>query len=167
MKAIKSLQKTVVIGLAALLISAGIAQVATAATQSDAEFLTRWQATYDGLLKMKPKWGKQGVDAFKASLDAGVPIQFLDVRTPKEWQAGVIKNALLINLNKLPTPKNLAKLPEDRNTIIGIYCKAGHRSTLALAILHQLGYRNAINMSGGMQAWHKAGYPVEVFVVVQ
>ena len=160
MKAIENLQKTVIIGLAALLISASIAQAGTAATQSDDEFLARWQATYDGLLKMKPKWGKQGVDAFKAKLDAGVPILFLDVRTPKEWQEGVIKDALLINLNKLPTQESLARLPEDRNTIIGIYCKAGHRSTLALALLHQLGYKNAINMSGGMKAWRKAGYPV-------
>jgi len=160
MKAIKSLHRTVFIGMATLLISVEIAQAGITATQSDVEYLARWQATYDGLLKMKPKWGKQGAGAFKVSLDAGVPILFLDVRTPKEWQEGVIKDALLINLNKLPTPENLARLPEDRNVIIGIYCKAGHRSTLALALLHQLGYKNAINMSGGIEAWRKAGYPV-------
>jgi len=162
MNAIKSLHRTVIIALATLLISAGVAQADTRAYQPDSEFLARWQATYDDLRDMKPKWGKQGVDAFKASLDAGVPMLFLDVRTAKEWQSGVIESALLINLNELPTPKSLARLPEDRNTIIGIYCKAGHRSTLALALLHQLGYKNAINMSGGMTAWRKAGYPVAV-----
>lgn len=148
-----------IIGLLALLIT-GVAQAKDTASKPDNEYLANWRATYDGLRDMTPKWGKQGVDAFKATLDAGVPLVFLDVRTPKEWQGGVIKDALLINLNNLPTPESLDKLPEDRNTIIGIYCKAGHRSTLALSFLHQLGYKNAINISGGITAWRKAGYPV-------
>lgn len=162
MKAIKILHKTAVIGLATLLISAGVAQADATAYQPDSEFLARWQTTYDGLRDMSPKWGKQGVDAFKASLDAGVPMVFLNVCTPEEWQDGVIKDALLINLNELPKPESLARLPEDRNTIIGVHCKSGYRSTLALVLLHQLGYRNAINMSGGITAWRKAGYPVVV-----
>lgn len=149
-----------VIGLLFLLISTGVAQAGDAPIKPDSKLLARWQSTYDGLRDMTPKWGKQGVDAFKASLDVGVPVVFLDVRTPKEWQEGVIKDALLINLNELPKAEGLARLPEDRNTIIGIYCKAGHRSTLALVMLHQLGYINAINISGGMKAWHEAGYPV-------
>lgn len=152
----------VIVGLLMLVISSAVAQAGNTSLKPDSEFLVRWQATYDGLRDMTPKWGKQGVDAFKATLDAGVPLLFLDVRTPKEWQSGVIKDALLINLNKLPTAQGLAKLPDNRNTIIGIYCKAGHRSTLALSLLHQLGYKNAINMSGGISAWRKAGYPVEV-----
>jgi rhodanese-related sulfurtransferase len=160
MKAVKTLHKIAVFALASMLISVGAVHANTPVFQPDSDYLARWQATYDGLLKMKPKWGKQGAEAFKTSVDAGVPILYLDVRTPKEWQEGVIENALLINLNTLPTPENLARLPKDRDTIIGIYCKAGHRSTLALALLHQLGYKNAINMSGGMQAWRKAGYPV-------
>lgn len=109
---------------------------------------------------MSPKWGKQGVEAFKASLDAGVPMLFLDVRAAEEWQDGVIDGALLIDLNELPTKEMLARLPEDRNTIIAIYCKLGHRSSLALALLHQLGYENALRMSGGMEAWREAGYRV-------
>lgn len=156
----RKLNSRAIVGLFALLISAGIAQAEEAGFKPDSEYLAHWQASYDGLRDMTPKWGKQGVDAFKASLDAGVPVLYLDVRTAKEWQEGVIKDALLISLNKLPTPESLASLPKDRNTIIGIYCKAGHRSTLALALLHQLGYKNAINMSGGVQAWVKAGYPV-------
>ena len=149
-----------IIGLFVLLVSTGIAQAEGTDFKPDSDYLARWQATYDGLRDMTPKWGKQEVDAFKASLDAGVPIVFIDVRTSKEWQEGTIKNALLINLNELPKSMSLANLPKDRSTIIGVYCKAGHRSTLALVLLHQLGYKNAINMSGGYDAWHKAGYPV-------
>jgi hypothetical protein len=43
------------------------------------------------------------------------------------------------------------------NYLIGLLL--GH-CFLALVLLHQYGYRNAINMSGGMTAWHKAEYPV-------
>jgi rhodanese-related sulfurtransferase len=152
--------RSAVIGLFALLATTGAAQAGDAAVKPDGEFLARWQKTFDGLRDMTPKWGNQGVDAFKASLDAGVPVVLLNVCTPEEWREGVIQGSLLISLNELPKPESLARLPRDRNTIIGIYCKAGHRSTLALSLLHQLGYRNAVSMSGGITAWRKAGYPV-------
>lgn len=122
--------------------------------------LMRWQNTYDSIRDMTPKWGAQGTEAFKTSVDAGVPIVFIDVRTPQEWSEGIIPDAIMINLNDLPKAQSIAKLPADTTAIIGVYCKAGHRSTLALTFLNQLGYKNAISMNGGMTAWVKAGYPV-------
>ncbi|MCF6317341.1 MAG: rhodanese-like domain-containing protein [Marinosulfonomonas sp.] len=156
----RALHGTAMIGAATLMIGAGGVLADSHSPMPDAEFLTTWQQTFDGLRDMSPKWGKQGVDAFKALQDAGVPVIYLDIRTEKEWQDGVIEGALLINLNDLPIAENLARLPEDRNTIIAVYCKAGHRSTLAMTMLHQLGYKNAISMSGGMTDWQKADYPV-------
>lgn len=160
---VKTVHKVAAITITGFLLNTGIA-LADSSTdfQLDKDSLTHWQMSYDTLRDMTPKWGKQGVDAFKVSIDAGVPMLLLDVRTPGEWKSGHIKNSLLINLNELPNPENLAKLPGDRNTIIGIYCKAGHRSSLALLLLHQLGYKNAINMSGGIQAWRDAGYPITI-----
>jgi rhodanese-related sulfurtransferase len=156
----KKLIRSAVIGLAALLLSAGIVQAETTMAQPDSAFLSSWQNTFDSLRDTKPKWGKQSVEAFKASMDAGVPMVMLDVRAPKEWQEGIIKDALLINLNELAKSENLAKLPEDRNAVIGVYCSAGHRSALALAMLNQIGYKNVILMEGGTGAWLKAGYPL-------
>jgi adenylyltransferase/sulfurtransferase len=109
---------------------------------------------------MDPKWGAQSVQAIKAMVDAGVPVVFLDVCTPAEWEDGIIEGAIMVELNELPTPAGIAKLPQDRNAIIAVYCKAGHRGVLALALLHQLGYANARNMNGGITAWKDAGYPV-------
>lgn len=129
------------------------------ALQTDANGLARWQMTYDEIRDMSPKWGVQGIEAFKATTDAGIPVVYIDVRTPKEWAGGVVKDAVLVNLNDLPTATGLAKLPTDMNAIIGVYCKSGHRSTLALTMLHQLGYKNAISMKGGWEAWSAAGYP--------
>jgi rhodanese-related sulfurtransferase len=159
MKFDRKLNTFAVIGLAALMLSAGIVQAENTMTQPDSAFLTSWQSTFDSLRDTKPKWGKQSVEAFKASMDAGVPMVMLDVRAPKEWQEGIIKGALLINLNELPKPENLAKLPQDPDAVIGVYCSAGHRSALALAMLNQMGYKNVILMEGGTGAWNKAGYP--------
>lgn len=159
MKPLTGFYRVIPIVMISLLIGTGCAQTGPVALQDDANGLARWEMTYDGIRDMSPKWGRQSVSAFKASLDAGVPIHFLDVRTPKEWAAGVVKGAQLINLNALPKAENVALLPQDRNTIIGVYCKSGHRSTLALTLLHQLGYKNTINVDGGWLAWSKAGYP--------
>ena len=68
----------------------------------------------------------------------------------------------LVTLTALPTEEGLAALPEDMDTIIGVYCKSGHRAALALTLLHNLGYTNAISMGGGFEAWSAAGYPVSV-----
>jgi rhodanese-related sulfurtransferase len=123
-------------------------------------YLERAHATLTGLRNMTPKWGIQPVEAFKKTMDAGVPIVMIDVREPAEWAEGVIEGAMLLNLNEIPTEEGLAKLPADRMAAIGVYCKSGHRSGLALSVLHQLGYANAINMAGGIEAWKKAEYPI-------
>jgi len=122
--------------------------------------LNTWQQVIEEVHDMEPKWGKQGVDAFKTSVDVGVPILFLDVRTQAEWEKGVLEDALLVSLSDLPKTESLKLLPEDKDAIIGIYCKGGHRSAMALVLLHQLGYDNAIVMAGGMDAWVAAEYPV-------
>ncbi len=121
--------------------------------------LNAWQSTYDNLRDLTPKWGMQSIEAIKTSLDVGVPMVLLDVRTSKEHKDGVIKNAQLIALNDLAKSESIAKLPKDKNAIIAIYCKGSVRSTLAMGLLQQLGYKNAIMISGGMTAWKKAKYP--------
>jgi len=124
------------------------------------DYLQLWGSTLDEVSTMEPKWGKQSIDAFKAMTDAGVPVQYLDVRTPVEWEKGIIEDALLITVNDLVNPEFQDKLPADKDEIIGIYCKGGHRSAMALILLQQLGYDNAIVVVGGMDAWVAAEHPV-------
>lgn len=133
---------------------------AQAETPLTANEMAHWQAAYAELQGMSPKWGVQSPEAFKASVDAGVPVFFLDVRTPTEWAGGIVEGATTVTLTELPTEDGVAALPDDPNAIIGVYCKSGHRSTLALTLLHHLGYSNAVSMAGGFEAWDGAGYPV-------
>lgn len=155
MRQFKTFRNVAIVGAMTLALGA-----CTSSPQMDGGDMARWQATYDGVRDMSPKWGVQGIEPFKASQDAGVNIVYVDVRTPKEWSEGIIPGALLLNLNELPTADNVAMLPDDKDAIIAVYCKSGHRSTLALTFIHQLGYKNAISMKGGWVGWSKAGYPV-------
>ena len=158
MKIISNVHKNALIAVVGIILSAGTLHADAPALKTPN--LSTWQVTYDNLRGLTPKWGMQSIEAIKTSLEVGVPMVLLDVRTPKEWKEGVIENAQLMTLNDLPKPENIAKLPKDKNTIIAIYCKGSVRSTLAMGLLQQLGYKNAIMISGGMTAWKKAKYPV-------
>ena len=126
-----------------------------------AEELAAWSEAYAAIETMEPKWAVQGAEAFKAMGDAGVPVVYLDVRTPAEWEKGTIEGALTVTLTDLASEEGMAMLPDGESTIVAVYCKSGHRSALAIPMLHRLGYLNAISMKGGYEGWVEAGYPVE------
>ena len=82
-------------------------------------------------------------------------IQIIDIRTPNEWKQGVLKGAILVNLtdnNGEFNEKFLENIKEkiDPNKKIAIICRSGVRSLRASELLVQNGYRDVINLSGGM-----------------
>ena len=79
----------------------------------------------------------------------------LDVREAPEWRAGHAPGARHIPLSRLPA--RIRDLPPQR-TVITV-CRSGHRSAGAAALLARKG-RDVVNLSGGMQAWARAGLPV-------
>ena len=42
-----------------------------------------------------------------------------------------------------------------------VYCQLGHRSNIAAETLTDLGYHHVYNVTGSMNAWLAAGFPVE------
>ena len=42
-----------------------------------------------------------------------------------------------------------------------VYCQSGYRSNIAAETLADLGYRHVYNVTGSMNAWLAAGFPVE------
>lgn len=82
-------------------------------------------------------------------------VQIVDIRTPNEWAQGVLKGAILVNLtdnNGEFNEKFLDGIREkiDPNKKIAIICRSGVRSLRASELLVQNGYKDVINLSGGM-----------------
>jgi len=83
----------------------------------------------------------------------------LDVRTPKEYAAGHLKGAVLINIFDENFGEQVAKL--DNSKSVYVYCASGRRSGEAQEIMLKSGFKNVTNLDGGIEAWKKEGLPVD------
>ena len=82
-------------------------------------------------------------------------ITLIDVRTPGEYQVdGHISGARLLPLSVLQQRQD--ELPQDRP--IAVICRSGNRSQISCELLARGGF-TAVNVSGGMLAWKRAGLP--------
>lgn len=84
--------------------------------------------------------------------------QFVDVRTPEEYNAGHPSRAMNIPLAELAS--KLDRL--ERNEPVYVICQTGRRSKEASEILVKNGFAWVFNVSGGVAAWNAAGLPTEV-----
>lgn len=84
------------------------------------------------------------------------PPLLLDVREPEEYEAGHVEGAQLAPLGQLSS--KVAALPKNREMLV--ICQSGSRSTVATRQLLRKGYQ-AVNVVGGMMAWHMADLPVK------
>ncbi len=94
----------------------------------------------------------------KKMIDNKEPVVILDVRDREEFETGYIPGAINISRGTLEFKADLM-IPDKKARII-VYCGVDLRSPLATKTLNDLGYSNAVNMIGGLQAWKEAGYPI-------
>ncbi len=81
----------------------------------------------------------------------------LDVRQRDEYERGHVPGA--VHLMAGDVPDRLAELPRDRPILT--ICAAGYRSSVAASLLRDAGFERVTWVSGGVPAWHAAGYPLE------
>ena len=81
--------------------------------------------------------------------DALGEFQLLDVRQPREYEAGHIPGAKLIPLGELEYRHG--ELDKDRGIVS--YCRSGHRSVAASTLLCGLGFENVYSLNGGIRKW--------------
>lgn len=94
----------------------------------------------------------------KTMIDQRPWLVILDVRNESEYDAGHIRNAVLIPVWQLASRLNeLGKTDE-----ILVYCKAGARSAAASLTLADNGFSHVYNMLGGIVGWVNLTYPVYV-----
>jgi phage shock protein E len=92
-------------------------------------------------------------------IDAREKIIILDVRDGHEFAGGHLPGALNISRGSLEF--KVGAIIPDKNARIVVCCGLDLRSPAATRTLNELGYQNAVNMTGGLKAWREAGYAVE------
>ena len=85
----------------------------------------------------------------KKKLDTDVSVLLLDVREQSEYDIVHLEGARLIPLNTLPN--HIDSIPADQEIVV--YCHHGTRSLYATAYLHQNGFGDAKNLTGGIDQW--------------
>ncbi|HJV18815.1 MAG TPA: rhodanese-like domain-containing protein [Sediminibacterium sp.] len=91
------------------------------------------------------------VEELKAKLDAGEVFNLIDVREPHE-HAEFNVGGLLLPLGKVQTMQ-IDEIEAMKDEPVYVYCRSGNRSGQACLILDTLGFKNTINITGGMLAW--------------
>lgn len=97
---------------------------------------------------------------FMAHMEAGEPFILIDVRTKAEHDAGYIPGAINMprgviefRIDNEAVWDGLGMYMPEKTELIVLYCKKGHRGTLAAKTLQELGYSNVKNISGGWLEW--------------
>lgn len=82
-------------------------------------------------------------------------VQLVDVRTPKEFTQGHIKNAKNINVFDNDFMEKMSKF--DKKQAVYVYCRSGGRSMKAAKMLKSKGFQ-VVNLNGGFMGWERSGY---------
>lgn len=94
------------------------------------------------------------VEAFADSISRP-GTQLVDVRTPKEFQAGNIVGSINIDVTTGHFGEESSQRLDKARTV-AVYCRSGNRSKNAAKILSMMGY-NVVELDRGYAAWVEAG----------
>lgn len=75
----------------------------------------------------------------------------LDVRTPEEFAAGSIQDAMNINYNADDFNQQIEALDKSKTYLV--YCRSGARSSKAVEIMKANGFHYLYHLEGGYLAW--------------
>lgn len=93
------------------------------------------------------------VEQLKARVDAGEQLNVIDVREPSEYAEYNI-GAKLIPLGNIMNMQ-IDELEDMKDDELILHCKAGSRSMQACMMLEQMGFKNVVNVKGGVMAWQE------------
>lgn len=99
--------------------------------------------------------GLQSVSSkdFSAEINDADARVLIDIRTPQEYAAGHLDNAINFDFYEPTFVQQLDQL--DRNEPIAIYCRSGSRSSVTLQIMKEMGFTNVTELQGGILAWQE------------
>ena len=88
-----------------------------------------------------------------SSLVSSNEIIVIDVRSDAEVKTGIIQDAIHIEWTEIE--KEISKINISKDQSIYLYCRSGNRSGKAMAILEKMGFTNAKNVGGIIEAAEK------------
>ncbi len=91
------------------------------------------------------------------ALEHNTPPIIIDVREPWEYTTAHIEGAELIPLNKLAT--EIQSRHPNKSEPVVLYCDLGIRSQHGATLLRSLGYKNVVDLEGGMNAYSGGPLP--------
>ncbi|HEY3366976.1 MAG TPA: FAD-dependent oxidoreductase [Symbiobacteriaceae bacterium] len=87
--------------------------------------------------------------ALQQRLDAGEPLQIVDVRPAYEYEIGAVPGAVNIPVDEVRD--RLGELDPSAETVV--YCANGSKAYLAVRVLMQNGFRSVAGLTGGYTLW--------------
>ena len=90
-------------------------------------------------------------DELKRRIDAGEKLHIIDVREPYE-NAEFNIGGNLIPLGNIRSMQ-IDEIEDLKDQELIVYCRSGNRSGQACLFLDTLGFKNTVNLTGGMLAW--------------
>ena len=93
-----------------------------------------------------------------AVIAAGSDVVVLDIRTPQEFNEGIIEGAINIDFYESSFAATLDTLDKDAEYVV--YCRSGNRSSQARKTFESLGFTNVTEIEGGIVDWYASGLPV-------
>ena len=90
---------------------------------------------------------------YKEKIENSIAVQLVDVRTPAEYSAGHIDQALNIDYNAPAFEQRIQML--DKTKPVYIYCQSGGRSSRAAKVMQSLGFQEIYDLEGGYLAWQR------------
>jgi rhodanese-related sulfurtransferase len=112
---------------------------------------------------VSPTGGVQTISASQAKAliaqNAGNPnFVIIDVRSPEEYAQGHLDGAINMDLNSPDFRDRVSRL--DRSKTYLLYCRTGHRSQAAAAIMREFSFTNLYNLGDGITGWTASGLPL-------
>jgi rhodanese-related sulfurtransferase len=117
--------------------------------------MSAWACADDGVVQqVSPQEAARLTEENNAS-DAFV---ILDIRTPKEFNAGHIVGAVLLDYYSPEFITGLKRLDKQKTYLV--YCRTGNRTGKAMALFEEAGLEKVYELAGGISAWMAKDYPV-------
>lgn len=82
----------------------------------------------------------------------------VDVRTPEEFAAGHLPNAVNVNVEDPTFDRHISSL--DKSATYAVYCRSGRRSAIATDAMVAAGFTSVFNLNGGLEDLAAAGAEV-------